>query len=149
MQAETPPGIFIHGRLIAAPAALRASFVNSSGPGGQNVNKRATKCVLRVFVRELALAPTQAQRVLAMGSHYVVGADSPDAAELVITADENRSQERNHAACVEKLRELIIRAWAAPKVRRATRPTRGSKERRLGEKKRRGDVKRERRARDE
>lgn len=130
-------GLVIHGRTIAHADALRVSFVASSGPGGQNVNKRATKCQLRISLADLALSPAQLARLAAIATSHLAGDD-----ELLIVGDEHKSQERNLDACIDRLRELVQRAMVAPKVRKKTKPSRASKERRLSAKKRRGDVKR-------
>jgi ribosome-associated protein len=65
--------------------------------------------------------------------------------ELVITSQRYRDQERNREDCLERLREIVLRALVVPKVRRATKPTKGSKRRRLAEKKRRSETKQGRR----
>jgi ribosome-associated protein len=123
----------------APPGCLRWSFARASGPGGQNVNKRSTKAELRVRPAELPLRPGALARLLHAGRGYLT-----DQGELLITADEHRSQAQNKAECLERLRALVLAAMVEPKIRRKTRPTRGSKERRLGEKKRRGEIKRSR-----
>ena len=126
------------------PDMLRFTFVLSSGPGGQNVNKRATRAVLRVRLDELPLPPGARGRLRRLASRHLAS----DGGELVIAADEYRSQARNRAACVERLADLVERSLHAPKPRRATKPTRGSVERRIAAKKRRGEMKRQRRADD-
>ncbi len=122
------------------PSALRFSFVTSGGPGGQNVNKRSTKAVLRVFVAELGMTPDAADRLRAARRHWLTDDD-----ELVIACDTHRSQHRNRAACIELLRGAVLGALQRPKARRPTRPTRGSVERRLDAKKRRAEIKKRRR----
>ncbi len=134
------PGIEVAPGVRVVEEALEFSFSSSSGPGGQNVNKRATKATLRVRLADLPIHPEARLRLAALGSFYVVG-DS----ELLISCDENRSQERNKAGCLERLRELLIQAVKRPKVRRATRPSRGSKERRLQAKRVVSERKRDRR----
>lgn len=128
------PAVIIH------PHALEFSYAGSSGPGGQNVNKRATKCTLRVTLDELPLSAEQLTRLCALGARYVT-----DDGELVITSDEHRSQPRNKSECIDKLTTIIRQCLVAPRVRRKTKPSRGSKERRLKEKKVRGAIKRNRR----
>ncbi len=127
------------------PDALRFTFVSSSGPGGQNVNKRATRAVLRVRLDDLPLPPGARGRLRRLGARHLAG----EKGELVIAADEYRSQSRNRAACVERLADLVERSLHAPKPRRATKPTKGSVERRIAAKKRRGETKRTRRRTDE
>ncbi len=124
-----PSGIEVAPGVRVAEDAMEFSFSSSSGPGGQNVNKRATKATLRLRLDDLPIHPEARLRLAALGSFYVVGG-----AELLIACDEFRSQERNKAGCLDRLRELLIHAMKRPKVRRATRPSRGSKERRLAAK---------------
>lgn len=131
---EVAPGVRV------GEEALRFTFSAASGPGGQNVNKRATKCTLRVALNDLPLNPGQRSRLEAAGARYIT-----DAGELVIQAGEHRSQEQNRGECLARLRTLLNSILRAPKVRRATRPTRASKERRISEKKSRGEIKRLRR----
>ncbi len=135
---EVPPGALrLAPRVWISESALEFSFVSSSGPGGQNVNKRATKCQLRVALAAIPLSPSAAQRLAGLASQYMT-----EAGELVISRDENRSQTRNKDACIQALGDLVRQAAVAPKVRRRTRPTRGSIERRLKEKKHNSDRKR-------
>jgi ribosome-associated protein len=116
------------GRTIRAEA-LTITFASSSGPGGQNVNKRATKCLLRVRLADLPLDPVQADRLRTLAGAALVGDD-----ELLIIGDEYRSQGRNRDACIERLLTMVRQALVRPKQRRATRPTKGSVERRLRDK---------------
>lgn len=134
-------------------AALRFAFARSSGPGGQNVNKLSTKAELRVDVDAIPLSSRARNRLRRLAGGRVVntqtiidetGREHTVGGELILTSDEHRSQSRNKSECLDRLRELIVAAMAEPKIRRATRPTRGSKERRLSEKKARGEIKRRR-----
>lgn len=134
-----PSGVEIAPGVRVPDAALRFIFTTSTGPGGQNVNKRATRAVLRLTIADIPLRDSARSRLLRLGSHYVT-----DAGELIIESGEHRSQPRNRAECLAKLRALLIRAIPEPKVRKPTRPTRGSIERRIAEKKRRGDIKKRR-----
>lgn len=142
--SPTPdPGVRLAPGVVVRDDALRFTFASSSGPGGQNVNKKATKAVLRVRVADLPLRPPAAHRLREQAARYLTAED-----ELVIAADEERSQERNKSEAIARLSDLVKRAMVAPKVRRATRPSRGSKERRLAAKKHRGETKRGRRGED-
>lgn len=140
MQPQEPqPGVRIGPGRTIPESLLEFSFVSSSGPGGQNVNKRATKCQLRVRLADLPLTPGQIARLTNLaGSAVTLEGD------LLITADEYRSQPRNKDACIDRFAELVRRALVPPKVRRATRPSRGSVERRLQEKRVRSERKRHR-----
>lgn len=130
-------------RGVRIPAgALRWTYARSGGPGGQNVNKRATKAVLRVPIGVLGLTEAAAERLRSLGSHYVTADD-----ELVIACDESRERPRNRRACLARLAALVAGALPPPKPRYRTRPTRGSIERRITQKKQRGQTKRSRRER--
>jgi ribosome-associated protein len=131
------PGVFV------PESALTYSFSRSSGPGGQNVNKLSTKAELRLSLAELPI-PADAKHRLA----DLAGARLTDAGELIIVADEHRSQSRNKSEALARLRELIVRALVRPKKRRPTRPSKGSVERRIEAKKREGARKRDRRTED-
>lgn len=132
---QLAPGVFID------PSRVEVAFSSSSGPGGQNVNKRATRCQLRIALRDLPIHPEAIQRLMHAAPHLVT-----PSGDLLIDSDQERSQGRNKDACFEKLRELLIIAIKRPKIRRATRPSRGSKERRIEGKKRRGEIKKNRRS---
>jgi ribosome-associated protein len=134
-----PSGLRLAPGIVVPEGLVEFSFVASGGPGGQNVNKRATKCQLRVPLAVLPLSHAQMGRLVRLA-----GSSVTDAGDLLITSDEYRSQGQNKAACIDRLGDLVRRALVGPKVRRATRPSRGSKERRLQEKKSRGEVKRRR-----
>jgi ribosome-associated protein len=122
-------------------AELRWRFSRSSGPGGQGVNTTDSRVEL-VFdlAATTAFPPALVERALArLGSRVVEGT-------VVIAASEFRSQLRNREAAAERLGELLRRAIAAPPpARRATKPSKGQKRRRLEDKKRRSQTKRLRR----
>src|SRR4051812_26565269 len=123
---------------LKIPAAeLRLSFARSSGPGGQNVNKVSSKAILHFDVlNSPSLPPDVRQRFMSQYSSRLT-----NAGEVVIRSEEYRDQPRNIQASYDKLRQMVLSVLRPPKRRRATKPTRGSKVRRLNEKKRRGDVK--------
>jgi ribosome-associated protein len=116
---------------------LRFRFTRSSGPGGQNVNKLNTKATLHVEVGALseAIGPAALGRLRQIAARHLTDA------HLVITSEEHRSQGANRRACLAKLRDLIVRARHRTTMRRRTRPSVSSVEKRLRVKRHRGCVK--------
>ena len=112
------------------------SFVRASGPGGQNVNKLSTAAQLRFDTRRIALPPDAAARLTRLAGRRL----TKDGV-IVIHALRFRTQERNRADAIERLVELLREAMTRPVPRRPTKPTLGSKRRRLEGKKRRSDIK--------
>ncbi|MDE2449437.1 MAG: aminoacyl-tRNA hydrolase [Gammaproteobacteria bacterium] len=106
---------------------LTWSFVRASGPGGQNVNKVATAAQLRFDLAGTeSLEPAVKQRLRSLAGRRV----TEDGA-LIIVARNQRTQEGNRREALARLAELVQRALVAPKQRKATRPTRAARERRL------------------
>jgi ribosome-associated protein len=122
---------------------LRFSFARSSGPGGQNVNKVESKAVLRWDVRRSpSLRPDVRARFLARFATRIT-----KEGELVLSSQRHRDRERNLADCVQKLRDMLAEVAAPAKRRKATKPSRGARERRLEGKRAQARKKAERRAR--
>lgn len=117
--------------------ALSERFLAATGPGGQNVNKVATACQLRLDVYRLGLSPDAFERLKVIaGSKMTIGG------ELVITARNYRTQEANREDARRRLAEMIAEAHIVPRKRKATRPSKAAKARRVDQKKQRSQVKR-------
>jgi ribosome-associated protein len=112
------------------------AFIRAGGPGGQNVNKLATAAQLRFDSNKAALADDARARLIRLAGQRM----TRDGV-IVIRGDRYRTQERNRADVIDRLIDLLQEALVRPKPRRATKPTFGSKQRRLEGKKRRGDIK--------
>jgi len=133
-----PPAHIELGRVRVPVSVVRLQYSRASGPGGQNVNKVSSRCELWVRVGDvvgLSLAAQERLRTLA-------GSKLTQADEIHIACDESRSQEGNRSFAIERLRELLVTAIVEPKKRRKTKPSYGSKLRRLDGKKRRSSIKR-------
>jgi ribosome-associated protein len=128
----------ITSRLAIDERELEESFIQASGPGGQNVNKVATAVQLKFDARNSpSLPPDVRARLWKLAGKRI----SQDGVLLVV-AREHRTQERNRAEARQKLIDLLKAATVQPRVRKATRPSKASKERRLESKTRRsGDKK--------
>jgi len=122
--------------IIIDESDLDISFVRASGPGGQNVNKLATAAQLRFNTRQMTLADDIRARLA-----NLAGQRMTKDGVIVIHAQRFRTQERNRADAIDRLLNLLREAAVRPTPRRATRPSLGSKIRRLEGKKRRGDIK--------
>src|SRR5713101_1845904 len=117
------------------------SFVRSGGPGGQNVNKVASKAVLRWNLAASPSLPEDVKARLRTKQQNRITTDG----DLIITSQRFRDQERNKEDCLEKLRDMILQALVAPKPRKPSKPSRASRERRLQVKRHRSNIKKGRR----
>jgi len=117
------------------------SFVRAGGPGGQNVNKVASKAVLRWDLDASPNVPDEIKGRLRTQQRGRITTEG----ELVLSSQRYRDQERNRQDCLDKLTEIVRAAAVAPKARKKKKPTRASKERRLAEKRHRSAAKSARR----
>ena len=129
--------IKITGSIWIDEGEVREEFIRASGPGGQHVNKASTAVQLRFNVDASPGLPGYVKARL----KALAGQRLTSEGDIIITSRESRSREQNRQEALDKLIELIEKAARRPKARRKTKPTKGSKERRLKEKAVRGAVK--------
>jgi ribosome-associated protein len=130
----------INSRLRIPLREFDFQFSRSSGAGGQNVNKVNTKATLRWDVAGTGSLPEEVRRRFFDKFRRRINLEG----ELVMSSQRFRDQARNVAECIEKLRVMLEEVARRPKKRTATKPTRGSKERRLKEKHQRSNIKKAR-----
>ena len=132
--------IVVNGTVRVPDRALTVRAVRASGPGGQNVNKVATKIDLRVDLDAIeGISEPALARLKALCRHRL-DADG----RLMVSSQTERNQARNLADALDRVRALVAAALREPRARKASRPSAGARERRLEIKKRRGALKRER-----
>lgn len=134
------PDLIINDKLEVPKEQLEWSFARSSGPGGQNVNKVNSKATLRWIPADPPpLAPAAWKRFCRSAKRYMTSDG-----HIVIQSQEHRDQPQNIESCQQKLRTLLSAALTPPKRRIATKPTKGSRQRRLDAKQQRSDKKKSR-----
>ena len=122
--------------VVIPEEALSERFLAATGPGGQNVNKVATACQLRVDVFKLGLSPYAYERLKTIAGSKLTGGG-----ELVITARRYRTQEANREDARARLAEMIAEAHLVQAKRRPTKPSKAAKARRVDQKKGRSAIK--------
>ena len=116
---------------------LQIDYIRASGPGGQNVNKVATAAQLRFNIKESSLPEEAKARLIELAGKRVTSEGI-----LIIEAKRFRTQEQNREDAIERFIAFVRKSFERPKSRKKTKPTKTSKEARLKEKKRKGEIKR-------
>jgi ribosome-associated protein len=132
--------LFVSSSISVPPDELSWTSVRASGPGGQNVNKVASKVELRFDLPRSRVLPEEMKSRLASLASGRLDADG----RIVIVSQKTRDRERNLEDALEKLRELLAAAAIRPKRRRATMPTKSSQRRRVADKRAQSEKKRDR-----
>ncbi len=126
--------------IVIPDEELEWKFIRSSGPGGQNVNKVASAAQLRFLLPQNTSLPVNVRNRL----RRLAGQKLIDDGSILFKSMSERSQDQNRRAALERLETMIRAALIEPKIRKKTRPTKGSKERRIESKKQRGATKQQR-----
>jgi ribosome-associated protein len=121
--------LLISERLRIPLASIEFQYSRSGGPGGQNVNKVSSRAQLRWPVMTADLPEEVRNRFVALNRNKIT-----KDGDFLIVSQEHRDQPRNREVCLLKLQELLRAALVVPRARKKSKPTRGSKERRLKEK---------------
>jgi ribosome-associated protein len=129
--------LIVTPEVLIGDEELEWKFIRASGPGGQNVNKVSSAVQLRFHLPVNSSIPVAARNRL----RRIAGQKLKDDGTLLLSARGERSQEQNRRAALERLAILIRTALVEPKIRKKTKPTKGSKERRIESKKHRGATK--------
>ena len=128
--------LFITDNISIAEAEIDLSAVRSQGPGGQNVNKVSSAIHLRFDICASSLPVVYQERLLKLSDHRI-----SKEGVVIVKAQRYRSQDKNRTEALQRLQALLQSVTQTPKVRRATRPTRGSQLRRMDRKTQHGQKK--------
>jgi ribosome-associated protein len=129
--------LIITSDIVIPDEELEWKFIRSSGPGGQNVNKVSSAAQLRFLLPQNSSLPVNVRNRL----RRLAGQKLIDDGSILFKSMSERSQDGNRRAALGRLEDLIRAALVEPKIRKKTRPTKASKERRIDSKKRRGATK--------
>lgn len=127
-------------QMVVGDDELAWKFIRSSGPGGQNVNKVSSAVQLRFLLAQNTSLPAAVKQRLRRLSGQKLLLDG----SILLSARSERSQEQNRREALDRLEGMIRTAMIEPKIRKKTKPSRASKERRIDSKKRRGTTKQQR-----
>ena len=128
--------LFITSNISISDTEIEFTAIRSQGPGGQNVNKVSSAIHLRFDIRASSLPDMYKERMLKLNDHRIT-----KEAVVVIKAQRYRSQDKNRAEALQRLQELLQSVTHNPKVRRPTKPTKGSQLRRMDKKTQHGKKK--------